>query len=77
MNKWFISALIVNYNKTKSDLSFCGRFRLTEKVMTLYCKNNNKNYTFLYPKKATDRYGYIIQRNVIPKYFKNICKLVS
>jgi hypothetical protein len=72
MNKWFISRLSVESDKIKSDNSFCGKHELNEKKLTLYNKNNNKNYTFLYPKRAIDKYGYYVYRNVIPKYFRNI-----
>lgn len=42
--------------------------------MTLFNKNNNKNYTFLYPEKCEDRLAYFIYRNVVPRYFKKVIR---
>ena len=74
LRKWFIAKQEVDNNKRISTCSFLGKFQISENSLTLYNKNKNKNFTFLYPTKCCNRLGYYIWRNVVPNYFKNIIK---
>ncbi len=72
ITKWFIPLHVISRNKKVSDASFIGKYKVTDKRIVLFNKNELVNYYFSNPVKTISRLGYIAERSTCPNYFKNV-----
>ena len=82
MKKYFISQILIDSlcNNVLSDGSkrwaSGNNGIMADGRLALYNKNSNESYYFNNPTKAFNKYGYYAERGQLPRYFKDVVKVM-